>query len=169
LNPITSGAGISLKLIRAMSSGIPILSTPLGARGFLEQDQDVVFISELKDLKQALDDFLTDPNLRSRLASNAKELVEKSYNWKSLSKNFNLHVAGNHNSAIKFYEAEEFLSHRVLNWYSSGLFEKNHIDELELNTQGLTSIQFKKFCKTIIPKRFHKKIGSIYSALINSR
>jgi glycosyltransferase involved in cell wall biosynthesis len=169
LNPITSGAGISLKLIRAMSSGIPILSTPLGARGFLARKEEVVFLSELKDFEKALTELLRVPNLRTQLASKAKELVDHNYTWKSLSKNFNEYVAGSHNSAIKFYEAQEFLSHGVLKWYSSGRFEKYTIDEPGLNLPPLPYNFLKTISKKLIPNRFHQEIGKIYRGFTKSR
>jgi glycosyltransferase involved in cell wall biosynthesis len=169
LNPITSGAGISLKLIRAMSSGIPILSTPLGARGFLEESEHVVFLSELKDFERTLNVMLMNPKLTMQQASNAKELVDRKYNWKSLSKTFNEYVTGAYNSSDKFYEAREFLSHNVLKWYSSGYIEQLTTDSSRLNLPPKSQNLLKAFIKKILPNRFHGKVGELYRLLSKSK
>lgn len=62
LNPITEGSGTSLKLVDAMSLGIPIVSTTIGARG-LERPDTVVWIAEpaSPSIGAAIDSLLADP------------------------------------------------------------------------------------------------------------
>ncbi|MGC9203774.1 MAG: glycosyltransferase [Thermoplasmata archaeon] len=55
LNPVTMGSGRNVKMVDYMSHGLPILTTPLGARGFnLDEIKDIIFIEEIDKFKEKI-------------------------------------------------------------------------------------------------------------------
>jgi glycosyltransferase involved in cell wall biosynthesis len=83
--PYHFGAGTKLKLLEAMASGIPIVSTNIGCRGIevinkrhiLIADSDSEFINSVVNL-------LKDKNLSQMLAKNAIALIKDKYCWKKI-------------------------------------------------------------------------------------
>ena len=53
VNPMLSGSGTNLKMFDYMASGIPVVSTKVGARGIDKQDELLV-IAEVEDFEQAI-------------------------------------------------------------------------------------------------------------------
>ncbi len=80
--PILAGSGTRLKILEAMSSGIPVVSTTIGAEGLettagthlLIADDPVGFAKRVVTL-------LRQPDLRQRLRAKARSLVEERYDW----------------------------------------------------------------------------------------
>lgn len=55
LNPVTMGAGRNVKMIDYMAHGVPILTTPLGLRGFKADELNgIVFIDEVENFKKRI-------------------------------------------------------------------------------------------------------------------
>jgi glycosyltransferase involved in cell wall biosynthesis len=83
--PIATGGGSRLKALIGMASGLPIVSTRLGMEGieaepdthYLRADTPAQWISSLGRLQ-------ADAELRSRLARNARTLVESRYDWSAI-------------------------------------------------------------------------------------
>jgi len=81
--PLHTGGGSRLKVLVAMASGLPIISTRVGIEG-LEVEPDVHYLQAdtpvewIESVKRILDD---DGDLRQRLACNARRLVEQRYDW----------------------------------------------------------------------------------------
>jgi glycosyltransferase involved in cell wall biosynthesis len=80
--PIRIGIGIRGKILEAMSCGLPVVSTLLGAEGIgarnaehlLVADRPELFASHVKAL-------IDDEDLRNRLINRGREFVEQKYNW----------------------------------------------------------------------------------------
>jgi glycosyltransferase involved in cell wall biosynthesis len=88
LNPIVSGSGSNLKMLDYAAAGLPILSTPFGARGF-------EFSADRHYLSADLDNFLLEltaafatVSAREAIAQSAKELVDSRYSWKLIAEQF---------------------------------------------------------------------------------
>lgn len=95
INPMISGSGTNLKMLDCMASGIPIISTPIGGRG-LEIENSVV-ICELEDFNEALDDIISGKTNTDHMRKNAKQIVDKFYDWSKISK----HVEVIMNESVK--------------------------------------------------------------------
>ncbi|MCI4434289.1 MAG: glycosyltransferase [Thermoplasmata archaeon] len=50
LNPVTMGSGRNVKMVDYIIHGLPVLTTPLGARGFnIQEIKDIIFIENLEN------------------------------------------------------------------------------------------------------------------------
>ena len=83
LNPMQSGSGTNLKMIEYCAAGIPVLSTPHGARGLTLRDEEHLRILPLEAFAQALDEARAERNglvWRAQVAR-ARAWVEQHYAW----------------------------------------------------------------------------------------
>lgn len=78
--PVLSGSGVRVKLLEAFASGIPAVSTPLGAEGLARQDGDLchLAVSPAAFAQNILDVFL-HPETAAQMARRARLEVEA--NW----------------------------------------------------------------------------------------
>lgn len=85
VNPIRLGAGIKSKILEAMATGVPVVSTSRGAMGISAINNKEILIS---DNPQGFADstmrLCYDITLRQTMAKNARKLVEERYNWKMI-------------------------------------------------------------------------------------
>ncbi|HLH41953.1 MAG TPA: glycosyltransferase [Bryobacteraceae bacterium] len=80
--PLRSGSGTRLKIFEAMASGKAIVSTSIGAEGLPVQHGDNILLAETpRDFAGQCLRLLCDPDLRRRLGSAARRLVEEKYSW----------------------------------------------------------------------------------------
>jgi len=79
---LTAGSGTRLKAIEAMASGTVVVSTTTGVAGLGVANGEHVLIADTDhDLAEATQRVLTDDALATRLASNARRLVEQRFDW----------------------------------------------------------------------------------------
>jgi glycosyltransferase involved in cell wall biosynthesis len=78
--PLRDGGGTRLKILDAMSQGIPIVSTSIGCEGIPVTDEVNILLSDSPEqfFKQ-LFRLLTDIELCSRLSQNARRFVEENF------------------------------------------------------------------------------------------
>lgn len=78
LNPMLEGSGTNLKMLDYMASGIPILSTEVGARG-LNIPNKLIAVADIKDWNDYLEnlDYYTD-------TKEARRFVQNYYSWESI-------------------------------------------------------------------------------------
>jgi len=80
--PVRMGGGFRGKVLEAMASGVPVVSTALGAEGLPARDGDNILLAETPgELAERTVRLLADEQLKERLASNARELVVENYSW----------------------------------------------------------------------------------------
>ncbi len=83
--PLRLGGGTKLKTMEAVSSGIPIVSTPEGVQGLSVQDQKHVLVSSDQDsFAENVIKLLQNPDLRVELAKNARNQLIQEYNWQAI-------------------------------------------------------------------------------------
>jgi polysaccharide biosynthesis protein PslH len=84
--PILTGAGIRVKVVEAMAAGRPIVSTSLGWEGLphLIPGEHLLVGDEPAEFAAATIRLLREPGLRRRLASEARSLAERHYDWRGL-------------------------------------------------------------------------------------
>lgn len=82
--PLLSGSGIRVKIIEAMSSGIPVLSTSKGCEGLNVVDGVHLFIrDDPAEFVRAILDLNSDPSIIDAISLNAIEYIKKHHNIKS--------------------------------------------------------------------------------------
>lgn len=83
--PLWGPGGTRLKILSAMSTGVPVVTTPVGARGLEVQNGEHALIAEDSDgLAKATIKLLSDPKLYTLIVQNAKKLIQEKYSWKSV-------------------------------------------------------------------------------------
>ncbi len=81
--------GFSISLLEAMARGLPAIVTAVGAnRHFFENYVHCIFVGKngVYDLPRKMQELLESADLRERIRRNARELVEKRFDWKSIAK-----------------------------------------------------------------------------------
>ena len=79
--PILSGSGVRVKLLEAFASGIPVVSTTLGAEGLCERDSGLAEIADRpEEFAKAVALLLRNPNHAATLAREARRAVERNWN-----------------------------------------------------------------------------------------
>ena len=87
LSPIRVGGGISFKILEAMASGVPVVTTGLGNEGIGGQDRVHLLTSEnSKGLATNVTELLKDKNMYKEIALNARKFIEENYEWRGIAK-----------------------------------------------------------------------------------
>jgi glycosyltransferase involved in cell wall biosynthesis len=84
--PILTGAGIRVKIVEAMANGRAIVSTPLGWEGLpgVSPGEHLLVADEPSAFAQQVVRLLRDRQLRTALATSARELAVHEYDWRGL-------------------------------------------------------------------------------------
>ncbi|MGC1818500.1 MAG: glycosyltransferase, partial [Casimicrobiaceae bacterium] len=85
LNPMFSGSGTNIKMLEFMAAGLPIIATPVGARGICEKSGGGVVVCATDELASGVEIVLQDPAMRSRMALANRTRVEGEFAWERLS------------------------------------------------------------------------------------
>ncbi|HIE58455.1 MAG TPA: glycosyltransferase [Hydrogenothermaceae bacterium] len=84
INPMLSGSGTNIKMLDYMASGLPIITTKVGARGLNLEHGKHVIISEIDEFPEWIEILLENEDLRYKLSTNGRKLVEEKYDWKKI-------------------------------------------------------------------------------------
>ncbi len=83
--PLFRGTGIRNKILEAMASGLPVVSTPLGAEGIdAAPDESILLGKDPEELAARIIRLLEDESIRVRLSRGGRGLVEQYYGWKKV-------------------------------------------------------------------------------------
>jgi glycosyltransferase involved in cell wall biosynthesis len=83
LAPVRAGSGTRLKILEAFASGLPVVTTSLGAEGIAAQDGEHLLTAEsAQELAAATCRVLADDLLARRLGESARALAERRYDWR---------------------------------------------------------------------------------------
>lgn len=88
LNPMKYGSGTNIKMLDYMASGIPVITTPEGARGLEIENGKNAIICDLEDFNKNIEVLYHDNELYEKIKSNARYLVEKKYSWEKIALNY---------------------------------------------------------------------------------
>jgi len=84
--PMRAGSGTRLKILEAFASGLPVVSTALGAEGIEQRAGEHLLLAEqAPEFALAMLALLDDEALATELAGNARQLVEVTYDWRQIS------------------------------------------------------------------------------------
>lgn len=87
LSPIRVGGGTSYKILEAMASGVPVITTSLGIQGIEAKDNESVLVAETKeDIAQKLINLMKDEKVFEKVSKNARKVIEEKYDWKKIVK-----------------------------------------------------------------------------------
>jgi glycosyltransferase involved in cell wall biosynthesis len=84
LNPMCSGAGTNLKALEYLAATLPMLSTPLGARGLDLISNDHALIADIDQFPGAFRELAANSALRSRLAASGRRHVVRRFSWDAI-------------------------------------------------------------------------------------
>ena len=87
LSPIRVGGGTSYKILEAMASGVPVVTTPLGIEGLGATKNKHALVGETSEqLARDVVRLLTDKKVFSAIARDARKFIENNYSWEKIAK-----------------------------------------------------------------------------------
>jgi len=85
VNPMFSGSGTNIKMFDFMAAGLPIVSTPAGARGIAERSCAGMVIAGKDEFADALAGLLRHPARLRALGRASRRMAEEDYSWERIS------------------------------------------------------------------------------------
>ncbi|GFO68110.1 glycosyl transferase family 1 [Geomonas limicola] len=83
--PLRSGGGTRLKIIEAMSTGTPVVSTSVGCEGLEVTDGENILIADApEEFAEKVVHLLENEEAWLRQSGQARKLVEKNYDWEQI-------------------------------------------------------------------------------------
>lgn len=80
--PLRHGAGTRIKILEAMASGLPVVTTAKGCEGLEVSSGEHLLVADTpREFAAASLRLLAEPELAANLAANARKLVEERYSW----------------------------------------------------------------------------------------
>jgi glycosyltransferase involved in cell wall biosynthesis len=79
--PMLSGSGTNLKILEYLATGLPVVTTPIGAEGLPLTDGETALVTEPEDVAAETCRLLRDGDLRERLGANGRELAVSEFSW----------------------------------------------------------------------------------------
>jgi glycosyltransferase involved in cell wall biosynthesis len=82
--PLEAGGGTRLKILEALASGLPVVSTPVGAEGLDLTDGEHLLIATRDQFAESIVRLLNDRSFGIRLARNGRAAVRQRYDWTAI-------------------------------------------------------------------------------------
>lgn len=83
--PVRYGGGTNFKVLEAAACGTPIVALPDRVRGLgFVADNHYIAAKTPEEFKGGIEELLKDEKVREKISNNARELVEKEYDWKGV-------------------------------------------------------------------------------------
>ena len=87
--PLRVGSGTRLKILEAMAAGVPVISTARGAEGLkVEQEKNILLADTPEEITTAVRNLISSPETAMHLATEARSLVRRVYDWPILGSGF---------------------------------------------------------------------------------
>jgi glycosyltransferase involved in cell wall biosynthesis len=84
LAPIRIGGGTSFKILEAMSTGLPVITTPLGNAIMAKPGKDIITCETPEDFAKNLIRILSDKKEYEKISKNASEFIKNNYDWRNI-------------------------------------------------------------------------------------
>ena len=90
VSPIRLGGGTNFKVLEAMATGVPVVAftervTDLG----VVNGRDILSADNADTFREHVLRLIREPELREKLAKNARKIIEEKYSWEKIGKNLN--------------------------------------------------------------------------------
>ena len=96
--PLLEGSGTRLKILEAMSFGLPVISTSIGAEGIdYIENKHIIIANDAALFQQAIIDNVKKPTILKNLASESLLLINEKYNWQSIVRKMKQNLITNKN------------------------------------------------------------------------
>jgi glycosyltransferase involved in cell wall biosynthesis len=83
--PLRYGAGSRIKILEAMASGVPVVTTSKGCEGIEAVHGEHLLVADSPDsYALSVQRLLVDPGLKMTIMQNARHLVETKYAWEKI-------------------------------------------------------------------------------------
>jgi glycosyltransferase involved in cell wall biosynthesis len=93
--PLLAGGGTRLKILEAAASGVPVVSTSVGAEGLdLVNGEEILLRDDPAEFAEAVGGLLADAGARRRQAAAARARVERQHDWNVIGERFAAHLCG---------------------------------------------------------------------------
>lgn len=89
LAPIRVGGGTSFKILEAMASGVPVVTTPLGNTIAALDNEEIVIAKDSDGFVEKIRELFANEEFYKTISTNARRLVEEKYNWQKISNDLN--------------------------------------------------------------------------------
>jgi glycosyltransferase involved in cell wall biosynthesis len=81
--PLQAGGGMRVKILNALSQGIPMVSTSVGCEGIRVTDEkDILIADEAGDFARACVRMLTDYKLNEEISTEGRRTAEQYYDYR---------------------------------------------------------------------------------------
>ena len=78
--PLRLGAGIKIKVLESLASGLPVITTSVGAEGIIaENNRDVLIEDDPISFAKKLNNLIIDKEKREFISYNGKKTIEDNY------------------------------------------------------------------------------------------
>ncbi|HEX4079735.1 MAG TPA: glycosyltransferase [Rhizomicrobium sp.] len=98
VNPMFGGSGTNIKMLDYMAAGLPVVTTPVGARG-IDVSEEAFAVADPAQFATAVDTVLTNPARAAALAGAARQQIRTLYSWERISRNLG-HLLRRHHSRL---------------------------------------------------------------------
>jgi polysaccharide biosynthesis protein PslH len=93
--PIKAGSGMRLKILTALSYGIPVVTTKIGSEGInIQHNRHVILADAPEDFAEAIHKLLIDKKYGESLSKSGRDFVVNNYDYKKLYKRWNKIYSG---------------------------------------------------------------------------
>ncbi len=80
--PLWGPGGTRLKILSAMSTGVPVVTTTIGSQGIeTTNGKDIVIADTPEQMADGVVKLLTDMKYYKKIVANAKQLIKEKYDW----------------------------------------------------------------------------------------
>jgi FkbM family methyltransferase len=86
LNPMLSGSGTNIKMFEYAAASLPIVTTPIGARGILQTSSHGITVCEIEEMSAVVNSLAKDIALRIDHGAKSRRLVKSRFAWERLSR-----------------------------------------------------------------------------------
>lgn len=85
LAPIRIGGGTKFKIIESMASGLPVITTTIGAKGLkIHSGREVMIADGVSSTLESVNILVTSPALYKEITHQARECIKDHYSWKHI-------------------------------------------------------------------------------------
>lgn len=85
INPVIMGSGTNIKVFDYLAAGLPLVTTPVGARGIDFNNYEDAVIAELDEFAEQLSLLINNAELMAKISKRARIIGEK-YDWEKIAK-----------------------------------------------------------------------------------